>query len=241
MPLLKALGFEGRWDVLDVGKDVPAFFDVRKRGFIKAVGSGVELRRAISAKIKNTNDTIVFDTLGMRQRFISWPSAVEQIKCGASNIYLDYHHYLGFSVNNRPVRKNIKKVVVCPDSRISEKNIPDQLIASLCMENEARGIQTLIVKIGQPSPVPGLAQCQVKWLDGFSLLLDQIASADAVVSADSLPAHLAEYLGVSVFVFTSFPNEYWMPLSVHLNGFSSTFSDLSRYQQWLSEHETPGR
>lgn len=239
--LLEALGFAGRCAVLDVGAEVPAIFDIRKRGFINAVRSGVGLRRAIRSVALNTDDKIVFDKLGIRQRFISWPTAVEQIRCGAPNIYLDYHCYFGSSVKNTPTRKYIEKVVIFPDSRISEKSIPDKLVASLCMENEARGIQTLIVKIGQPSPVPGLAQYPVKWLDGFSLLLDQIAGADAIVSADSLPAHIAEYLGLPVFVFNSIPNEYWMPLSVHLNGWSSMFSDLSRYQQWLSVNEIPKR
>jgi hypothetical protein len=45
----------------------------------------------------------------------------------------------------------------------------------------------------------------------FESLASAIRSVDSVISADSLPAHLAEYFGRPVFVASPAPNEYWLP------------------------------
>lgn len=47
----------------------------------------------------------------------------------------------------------------------------------------------------------------------FQAMADAVRSVDAVISADSMPAHMAEYFGSPVFVVSPVPNAYWLPLS----------------------------
>ena len=45
----------------------------------------------------------------------------------------------------------------------------------------------------------------------FTSLATAIKSVDCILSADSLPAHQAEYFGKPTFVAVPRSNEYWMP------------------------------
>ncbi len=236
-PLLQALRFEGSLSFLNTGSSVPAFFDVSKCGYNNALRSIFQLRKRIKASMSDKRDILVFDTLGVRQRYLAWPSRVEQISQGEPNIYLDYYRYLGIPYDQKFMQDiDISKVVIFPDSRIKEKIIPDQLLISICRENSTRGILTRIIKVGLPEPLPALAGCDVKWIDGFDKLIQEVVSAEAIVSADTLPAHLAEYYDIPTFVFTPKPNDYWMPLTAYLYKQYSGFDDLSRYQMWVKRN-----
>ena len=59
----------------------------------------------------------------------------------------------------------------------------------------------------------------------FSLMANAVRAARVVISADSMPAHMAEYFGVPVFVMSPSPNAYWLPKSCIDSGRWSLFSD----------------
>src|SRR5882672_5180712 len=79
-PLLSALDYHGRVLTVDVGgPDVPAFFDVRIRGVAAAAISALTLKRKIMSAGLDENDSLVFDEVGWRQRFLSWPFRAEAV------------------------------------------------------------------------------------------------------------------------------------------------------------------
>ena len=55
-PLLDAIDFEGTVRILEIGKNVPAFFDIKKNGFVRALHSGFLLRNEIQTSIQQSTD-----------------------------------------------------------------------------------------------------------------------------------------------------------------------------------------
>jgi hypothetical protein len=239
-PLLNAISFDGSLRIINVGNSVPPLFDSSKCGYFKALKSGFELRKKMGEVLLPGVDSLVFDKLGVREHFLAWPLNVESLhRPVSSNIYLDYARYMGSSVGRSPeVLQNIKRtsaterVFVFPDSRIKNKELPDFLILKIVENNTRRGKDTIIVKIGTEPPLQQISNLNVRWIYGFNQLVTEIGTADAIVSADSLPAHLAEYLNIPVFVFTPKPNDYWMPLSSFLYGNHSTYDIFNKYEHW---------
>lgn len=238
-PLLDVIEFNGTLSVLETGNDVPALFDIKKRGGVSVIRNGFMLRKKIQASVRQQDDVLVFDSLGVRQRFLSWPMRVEAVAQGAANIYQDYARYLGLNEDAAvsAVQNDVKpggKVYIFPDSRLQYKDLPDWLVATIAKENSKRGKSTIVVKVGKQIDLPQFDSMQIEWVDGLDQLTAQVRKADFLVSADSLPAHLAEYLGVPVFVFTPILTGYWVPLSSFMNGYFSGFNSLTRYKEWIN-------
>ncbi|MBV5330565.1 MAG: hypothetical protein JZU65_23535 [Chlorobium sp.] len=238
-PLLNVIDFDGTTSIIEIGNNVPALFDTKKCGYVNAFRNGLLLRSKIQLSVQQQNDSFVFDSLGMRQRFLTWPYPVGAINMGSDNIYLDYARYLelddrcNIQSQNSEV-KNPGRVYIFPDSRIIHKVLPDWLVIEIAKENSKIGKKTILVKVGIPVPLPQFYSLQIQWVDGFDQLMEQVHKADVLVSADSLPAHLAEYVGTPVFVFSPIPNDYWMPLSCFKKGCFSGFSSLTKYIDWIS-------
>lgn len=239
--LLDILKFNGTFRFIEIGESVPAFFDTKKCGYFMGLSNGFVLRKKIQASIQQKSDLLVFDALGLRQRFLGWPFRIEAISSGRGmhNIYLDYAQYLGLSENDiisRCTRSRMTagNVYVFPDSRIKDKVLPDCLVNRIAEENIRHGKETILVKVGKPVDLPQFSALRLQWVDGFDQLTAQVNKADSLVSADSLPAHLAEYIGTPVFVFTPTPNDYWMPLSSYNGCYFSVFSSLTRYKKWIN-------
>jgi len=236
LPLLNAIEYTGPFLALDVGMSVPAIFDIKKCGYGQAILSALSLRRQIRSAVPK-QDTLIYDSLGARQRFLASSREIKALDHGAENIYLDYAHFLGLNDLSELSRMDghaAGNVFVFPDSRIKEKEMPDELVRQIAETNARLGKRTTIVKVGTPTPLPQYDGLDTVWVDGFDPLVKTIRSADAIVSADSLPGHVAEYFSLPVFVFTPKPNHYWMPLSSFVNENFTNFHSFGRYEAWIA-------
>ncbi|WP_243374501.1 hypothetical protein [Geotalea sp. SG265] len=235
-PLLDTLNFPGQSKVVEVGDVVPALFDIKKCGYLRAMICGFWLKRGIRRILDPRYDTLVFDQLGIRQQFIASQFHIESLGV-EDNIYKNYAEFLGISLSITPTISSSKskrtKVYVFPDSRLREKELPYSLLRDIVEVNKRYGKSTTIVKVGLPTELPPFVGAEIKWLNGFPQLLSVIRGADAVVSADSLPAHLAEYNQIPVYVFTPVPNDYWMPLSSYADHYFSLFNVDEQYKTWI--------
>jgi hypothetical protein len=215
-PLLNALGYSRQVKWLgDSQEGVPALFDIGKRGAYAAAKSAWVLRRAVR-DVTYPEDILVFDRIGWRQRWISAGRATRQIASGEANIYQDYEKLLGLTqsvvrVDER--ERRLTRIGIFPDSRLAAKQIPESLVIQMANALKTMGFQVQVVRAGP--------QSEIHTFDG---LLASLRNWDAVISADSLPAHLAEYEGRPVFVVTPQPNHYWLPKSAFVHGHTALFS-----------------
>ncbi len=195
------------------GNDVPALFDIKKRGVVAGFHSAWRLRTAIASAAPGM--TLVVERQNLRERFISGGRRCVAIP-RKDNVYLAFEAFTSafFRVSaTEPGRAGIRgsRVALCPFSRVSVKNLPPGLIVELAQLCEQAGFEPeLLLLEGEHVQHPGLPLTRVI-PRRFDALSKALAGYCAVVSADSLPAHLAEYGGTATFVVSPVVNRYWLP------------------------------
>ena len=216
--------------------DVPAAFDVHKRGKVEAVRSLLDLRRRFD---RLERSTLVFDHLGVRESFIGARHARVGLPRGKGNIYLAYEQLfedLGHGVASDPpprAPRRPKRAVIVPGSRVDRKIVPADVIAMIHARLAACAIDARVLHLEQeslqiPPHVPSSRLPR-----RFDLLSEALGSVDLVISADSLAAHLAEFHRLPSFVVSPAANPYWLPRSAYLSGAHATFGDLRPLAAWL--------
>ena len=233
--LAEAINFSQiiKWvDVSDYA--VPALFDVKKCGIYEAICSAWKIRKAVRREVSR-KDSLVFDRISLREKIISWPLRIENITMGEPNIYLDYAKYFNsaFHMAENQMRKKFKSVSIFPDARLAGKILNDKLIGLIFDECVKKGISAKVVRVApQEACLSNLSQ-KNEYIYGFGALVKSLTSCDAVISTDSLPAHLAEYFNIPVFVLTPQRNDYWMPFTVFKNRTFALFDNLDPLRAWL--------
>ena len=209
-------------EVIETGcTGVPALFDLKKSGLRRAAVSAFHLRRAVSGSAPGRR--LVFECLRRRERFVAGRRDAIAVP-GAANIYQAYQSFLESAfcdVSLAPIEGTSRvqaelprRVGLFPLSRVATKNCPPPLVAEIARHCLQRGFEPVIVLLeGEDFEAPSGIEL-VRIPRRFDALATEIARLGAVISTDSLPAHLAGYAGRPVFVVSPVPNEYWFPASV---------------------------
>lgn len=226
----------------DSWTDVPAVFDVRKNGILLALKSLMDLRHQINELPASME--LVFDNLGWRERFIGGGLLLQSLPVESGNIYIAYDHFfesLGYRVLDAgsKTKHKVSRAIIIPGARMVHKIIPASLIADIVVQLEENDIETCVVVLeGESINLP--LGINVKRLPrSFEALIAAIQASELVISADSLPSHLSEFLDVPVFVSSPAPNPYWLPRSAYLENGWATFADIHPLQDWLNNRLEP--
>ena len=199
---------------------VPSIFDVRRNGLRAAIRSAWNVRRAIARAPLGDGAVILMDHIGPRERFIIGDHPAAGFRDGTDNIYTGYETMLvdaGFTLVPiaKPVARKRQRIGIFPGSRIAAKNLSPDLVARVLTQAKRDGVEAELFLLDGERPDLERGNLPHTLVPRqFSALYEAIRGVDMVVSADSLPAHLAERAGVDVFVFTPRPNPFWMPPSV---------------------------
>lgn len=203
-------------DLLDIpDRNLPAIFDIKKRGALAAVLSAITLRRSLASA--SPGATLVMERLTARERFVVGRRNGLSLP-HEDNVYLAYERLLSeiFTLQNSAflqviVASTSRRIAVCPLSRVAAKNIPRPLILNMVDVCHRAGFEMeLLLLEGEPFDAPNALPTRVI-ARRFDALASALSSYAGVISADSLPAHLAEYCGRPAFVVTPVKNTYWLP------------------------------
>ena len=152
------------------------------------------------------------------------------------NIYQSYFQHFGveqslLSIQN-PARSELKKILVLPESRKPSKSFKPLFIHQLTKSLLGQGIEVTTAFFKKlPFQTEGKVAVHVAFAD----LIHLIKEADLVVTADSLPAHLAQLLGKPHFVYyEAKPNQEWTTPFCNLNKAFGEMGDLSSLQTYLN-------
>lgn len=223
----------------------PAFFDPKKRGVVERIRSAWSLRRALAGTAAGS--TLVMRHLTGRNRFITGRRSAVALPV-ADNIYAAYDAFVSSLVGDlvspaAPPSSRVGRLAICPYSRVAAKNIPADVVRDLCEVCARAGhVAELILLEGEPHECPDVIPATVI-PRRFAALGDALASYSGVISADSLPAHLAAYRGTPVFVVSPHPNEYWLPAPTFARNSWGLFrarEDLNRRLTAFLENEVVG-
>ena len=201
-------------------RTVPALFDMKKRGIAKSIRSALCLRSALSRAAPGL--TLVMECQAWRERFISGTRSC-LVPPRKDNVYLAFEAFMAANFQlsvSVPARDESggTRVALCPFSRVRAKNLSTALIVALAQQCEQAGFEPeLLLLEGEHVQHPGILSSRVI-PRRFDALADALAGYDAVISADSLPAHLAEYCGTPIFVASPVHNCYWLPKSAFIGG-----------------------
>ncbi|MEN9491583.1 MAG: hypothetical protein RJA63_2032 [Pseudomonadota bacterium] len=237
-PVAEAIDYQGPLSYFDMpAQDVPpSAFNARKAGLSAITASLWRLRVGL------LHATVAADTIHVPHSDIRWrlacaPRRIEALRLPHENIYLAYCVRLGLAPQDlvvpMPVRP--REVLVFPDSRQPAKQIPESTLRALTDINAATGVRTRVVRVRPPETGRIDAPGELS-LWGLPALVRAVREAEVIVSADSLPGHLAEYFERPVFILTPQANEPLMPLSVLLCQRWGRFDAIGAYQQWITAY-----
>lgn len=212
LPLWEAIG-GGEAIVIDHGfAGVPPIYDIRKLGYARALRSLWDVRRAADAALPR-DARLLFDSDGWRQRLIAGGRARAALPA-AENIYLAYRAHLRLAEAGAPPTPTGATVGLFPGSRLASKMLPVPVVRALMDAVAARGLTPVLWLLEGESPELEAAGLPFRPVPrSFAALRDAVAAMNRIVSADSLPAHMAERLGVPSFVVSPVDNRYWLPES----------------------------
>lgn len=222
--------------------NIPPAFNFKKAGFLKALNDLIYLRNQIGRI--SAHKRVVFDKSGLRERYIGFGRDSIYLPMDIQNIYLAYHDLfdgmgIPFASLPKPAKREVKKVLIIPGARMRFRNLPKDLIEEILITLNHRNIEsTVITLVGEGCDLPTKANIKTIPRD-FGALITLIKSADLVVSADSLSAHLSYYFDIPVFVFTPIPKwtVKWLPVSAYRSQGIATFSDKTMFKKWLDSNE----
>ena len=179
--------------------DQPAFYELYK------VKNLFNLKRLIKDIKKiylltNNKNTYLLDYSSKRLGFVKaqliWPDVNDNIYYGKKKMFCKYFKKNDklqtdeLILNSEPYRK----ILVLPGSRIRSKRIDTKL--SLEIIKTFKNNQIQIAEFGNISSEPN----DIIYYDDFAKLINLINSYDLIISAESLPYHLAYYLNKAHFV-----------------------------------------
>lgn len=227
---------------------VPAFYDARKSGLAPALRSGIALRSALARLSLAPHTTLLFDQKTLRETFLAVGRSAASLGA-APNIYLAYEAALGGS-GSMPDHATVEAVFrvdhrapyvgIFPGSRIARKRLPGDVIEALVAICAAAGAACKVFALdGEPIDFSLVRAEVVRVPRSFAAMIAAVREARAIVSSDSLPAHLAEYFGRPVFVASPVPNAYWLPRSSFQLDRWCLFPDLARSTGALRDFVAP--
>jgi len=217
--------------------DVPALYDVRKKGFTNAVKSLYFIRNKLLSNLKY-DDYLIFDSTGFRQIILSFSRNVKYLSNSSPNIYINYQEFFNANYSSKFEKLKIKNssytVGIFPDSRLLFKSITKDVLISISKHLECNNIEYNIVFVAVDSYFNGTHHRSII-IDGFDKLVDAINHYDVIISSDSLPAHISELVGKPIFVLSPIENKYWLPRSSFDFSWYSTFDDLNKLYDFLDQ------
>jgi len=218
---------------------VPAIFDLHLRGVVAGLMSVFELKNALKSRSTLGRSCLLFDRISWRERLIIGNNTAEALPPDAPNIYLAYEKFLMayFELVDIKVAKPYtgRNVGIFPGSRIHTKNIPNTLIEKLASQCLSSGFNPVVFSLDGEWSYNSSFINTICIPKTFASLIDALHSTDLVISADSLPAHLAEYYGLPVYVVSPSRNEYWLPRSAFEMGFWGLFEEMDMTRRSLGK------
>lgn len=239
-PLARALDYPGRLRFFDMpATDVPpSIWNARRAKWGPMLRSTLALNRSIRRAMR-PGDTLTVPTRDIRWKAICWPRRISFTREPGENLYAAYSARLGIDPGTllTPLSRKPASVLILPESRQTVRNLSDEVVARIVAVNREAGVASRVVRVRPPDSTAPLAVGEVA-LWGLPAMIEAVRSAEAVVSADSLPAHLAAYFMRPTFVFTPVPKASWpqLPTSVLRPGAWSDTNDMTPYRSWLTSH-----
>lgn len=189
---------------LFTNKDLIAFATIKELVAFKKITKSFD-----SIYVEQPNRAWLLQLLFYPKRFIPIVKA--------ANVYDSYSMFFSLPISNKGLNERVdqpisnstaKRVLLFPDSRKASKQMPASLVHTLLHNNP----QIFEARLGEArGKGEGEADNRTIYYSNFTTLIELIKSADYIISTDSLPVHLAFYLGVPHYIlYAKKVNHNWL-------------------------------
>ncbi len=208
----------------------PKFFELYKVKDISNIKRLIKDLTIINASVNNDHNYLL-DYSSRRLSFTGakflWPAKNENVYEGKLRLIKTHFNLKskngGNSLLNKDSKK-IKNVIIIPDSRIELKTINPKLIVAI-----TDNINDCKIKIGRFAKGIADDPLYINY-DNFDKLTDIILNNDLIITAESLPYHLANFYNKPHFVIYNesrhFKTTFMTPFMVE-NNYYSVFTGLN--------------
>lgn len=230
--LVKALQPMRSIEFVDLkNKEVPAFYNLKKKGVMLAVLSMIEVYRALNT-YRQGKERLIFDSLKIRERILAFGGDKIGLVDGP-NIYANYRRtfleIFGRTKDDYVVAGRGENILICPHASQSFRTLPADLIDQLSIKCVNNGFNPVIYMINGEEPISCRVPQVIFARRSFSDLRYNIEKVCAVISADSLGAHMSAYVSRPVFVATPCEKtNFWLPPNTYENQYWGLFSDSKK-------------
>jgi hypothetical protein len=137
-----------------------------------------------------------------------------------SEVYNAYDQFFENSTSPIAIEANpLKSIVVFPDSRLTKKDIPSNIVERITKEATLNGKNIQVAKFGDA-------------YKNFNELIALIMQSDLVIGADSLPIHIAALLNKPHYILYAegLTQNFMTPFAANQKSFGTfSYYDLSAY------------
>jgi len=238
--IVKLMQLENKFNIVEIFDDIPAFYDIKKKGIIRAIVDFYKLIKYINTQ--NFNE-LIFEKKDFRTILISFLTNVKIItpNCRNINVYkkrkelIENVSHKKISFYNYKLKLcNPKKVVINPLTRVELKNIKDKHLEYIINILNKNNYEIYLIDIENKY---NKFKSLVKYYLTDTTLEDVkqlISQSDLYIGGDSFLIHLAYYLQKNYFIIFYIDNDDFMPpnieddfyIKVHLvKDFEKTMKD----------------
>lgn len=206
----------------------PSIFGIKSSNFRSILSDCINLREAI----KKINGDMIIPHNNLRWRAILYPRTYRSI-CD-NNIYYSYRKFYNLEkVKRIDINTSSKIVYIFPESRQISKNVPSELCLQMANLIEKNGLICKQV-VMKNSIYKNNSKIDTIYIDKLSELIDIIDSSRFIISADSLPVHLAYWKKRSSFILSPKINYKMFPDIVIEDESWSLFNDgIRKFDYWF--------
>jgi hypothetical protein len=193
--------------------------------------SAWDLRRAIGrGRGSARSATLLFDEWDIRHRFLGLGARARGLPA-EDNLYRRWQAFgreqgwAGEAPAPAPALAG-RLLRIFPGAREENRRLPVPLLRDLVARARDAGLEPEVCSVAGEMPQLRDAGLPLHEMPrDFAATVAAVAGADRVISADSMTAHLAEYLGRPVFVLSPTLKWYWLPLSAATGRWHALFGD----------------
>jgi hypothetical protein len=206
-----------------------ALFRARTATLGQVTRSALDLRRVLR-ELHDPKSVLLFDEWDIRHRFLSLGARARGLP-PRDNLYRRWNDFLAEQSLADPLEDAMvvpagRRLHIFPGAREADRRFSVPLLRDLAERAARAGLEPRIFTVaGEMTHLADAGLPLEEMPRDFAATAAAIGSADRVISADSMTAHLAEHLNKPMFVLSPTLKYYWLPLSSAISGRHALFAD----------------
>lgn len=216
--IITLMGVEDKFDLLMPFDDIPAFYDIRKRGIFKALKDIIHFRSYVK---KHRIQELMFEKCDWRVRLLTFGLHVNvKSRFYDDNVYINrklliedgYRSTIDLNEGKESFfPQTIQKVLINPTTRVSSKNIQSAHLHFIIALLHKSHIEVTLIDFEQNHRDLEKKVAHYRTHTTLNDVKGMLLETDLYIGADSFLIHYAYYLHKPFFIVFNQENTHFLP------------------------------